>query len=123
MLPVAVAADRRRPSRPLVAATRGPTAAGSTTPGVEERTDADTVTRDDPPWDVIVWDDPVNLMAYVVHVFRKVLGVDEAVARKLMYEVHNDGRSLVASEPRETAERYVRELHAHGLHATMRHDA
>ena len=31
-----------------------------------------------------------------------------------------EGRSLVASEPRDTAERYVRELHAHGLNATMR---
>lgn len=92
----------------------------SATPGVVERTDLDEVVEHDLPWDVIVWDDPVNLMAYVVHVFRKVLGVDEAVARKLMLEVHNDGRSLVASEPRGTAERYVRELHAHGLHATMR---
>ena len=89
-------------------------------PDVDERTDTEQAEDLDLPWDVVVWDDPVNLMAYVVHVFRKVLKVDEAVARKLMLEVHNDGRSLVASEPRETAERYVRELHAHGLHATMR---
>lgn len=99
------------------------TLVGSATPGVEERTDTDTVTRDDPPWQVVVWDDPVNLMAWVVHVFRTVLGVDEALAHRLMLEVHNDGRSVVASEPRETAERYVRELHAHGLQATMRQDA
>ena len=90
------------------------------TPGVEERTDTDEVVDHDLPWDVIVWDDPVNLMAYVVHVFRKVLGVDEAVANKLMLEVHTEGRSLVASEPRDTAERYLRELHAHGLQATLR---
>ena len=93
------------------------------TPDVVERTDTDEDVDLDLPWDVIVWDDPVNLMAYVVHVFRKVLGVDEAVARRLMLEVHNEGRSLVASEPRETAERYVRELHAHGLNATMRRSA
>lgn len=92
----------------------------SALPDVEEVTDTDEVVDPDLPWDVVVWDDPVNLMAYVVHVFRKVLKVDEAIARKLMLEVHNEGRSLVASEPRDVAERYVRELHAHGLHATMR---
>lgn len=89
-------------------------------PGVDERTDTDERTDHDLPWDVIVWDDPVNLMAYVVHVFRKVLGVDEHVAHRLMMEVHTEGQSLVATEPRDTAEKYVRQLHAHGLQATMR---
>ena len=73
----------------------------------------------DGPWDVIVWDDPVNLMSYVVFVFRRVFGYSEAVARKLMLEVHNQGRALVASEPREQAEMYVQQLHGYGLQATM----
>lgn len=85
--------------------------------------EADVDTREhiepDPPWDVIVWDDPVNLMSYVVFVFRKVFGYEEPVARKLMLEVHHHGRALVASEPREKAEMYVHQLHAHGLQATM----
>ena len=101
--------------RGLLAPVCGPTA-----PDVDERTDTDDLVDHDKPWDVIVWDDPVNLMAYVVHVFRKVLGVDEQVAHRLMMEVHTEGQSLVASEPRETAEKYVRQLHAHGLQATMR---
>lgn len=71
------------------------------------------------PWNVIVWDDPVNLMSYVVYVFRKVFGYPEPVARKLMLDVHHKGKALVASEPREMAEFYVRQLHAHGLQATM----
>lgn len=71
------------------------------------------------PWDVIVWDDPVNLMSYVVFVFRKVFGYPEPVARRLMLEVHNEGRALVASEPKAEAESYVHKLHAHGLQATM----
>ena len=75
--------------------------------------------RPDGPWDVIVWDDPVNLMSYVVFVFRRVFGFTEPVARKLMLEVHRNGRSLVASEPREQAELYVQELHGYGLQATM----
>ena len=93
---------------------------GSALPDLDERTDTDELVGHDQPWDVIVWDDPVNLMAYVVHVFRKVLGVDEHVAHRLMMEVHTEGRSLVASEPRDTAEKYVRQLHEHGLQATMR---
>jgi ATP-dependent Clp protease adaptor protein ClpS len=93
---------------------------GATTAPVREK---DPVTgrktRHDGPWDVVVWDDPVNLMSYVVHVFRKVFGFPEPVARKLMLQVHREGRALVASEPRERAEMYVQQLHAHGLHATM----
>jgi ATP-dependent Clp protease adaptor protein ClpS len=75
--------------------------------------------RPDGPWDVIVWDDPVNLMSYVVFVFRRVFGFSEPVARKLMLEVHHKGRALVASEPREQAELYVQQLHGYGLQATM----
>jgi ATP-dependent Clp protease adaptor protein ClpS len=103
----------------LATATR--LAAGS--PDIDERTDTDELTDHDHPYEVIVWDDPVNLMAYVVHVLRKVLGVDEHEARRLMLEVHTDGKSLVASEPRTQAQLYLQKLHAHGLQATMRRGA
>jgi ATP-dependent Clp protease adaptor protein ClpS len=97
-----------------------PSLAGPAAAPVRERdTELDERTLPDAPWDVIVWDDPVNLMSYVVFVFRRVFGFSEPVARKLMLEVHTKGRSLVASEPREQAERYVQELHGYGLQATM----
>jgi len=83
----------------------------------DARTDTDVLV--DRPWDVVVWDDPVNLMSYVVFVFRRVFSFPEDVARKLMLEVHHQGRALVASEPREQAEFYVQQLHGYGLHATM----
>ena len=97
-----------------------PSAAGPAAAPVRER-EVETTERvlPDAPWDVIVWDDPVNLMSYVVYVLRRVFGYPEPVARKLMLEVHTQGRSLVASEPREQAERYVQELHGHGLQATI----
>lgn len=85
---------------------------------VEDPTTADERSTDR-PWDVIVWDDPVNLMSYVVFVFRRVFSYPEAIARKLMLEVHEQGRALVASEPREKAEYYVQQLHGYGLQATM----
>ena len=87
---------------------------------VRERVpETDERTRTDRPWDVIVWDDPVNLMSYVVFVFRRVFGYPEPVARQLMLEVHRKGKALVATEPREQAELYVQQLHGYGLHATM----
>ena len=82
----------------------------------ETRTDA----LHDIPWNVVVWDDPVNLMNYVVYVLRKVFGYNRSLAEKLMLEVHNDGKSLVATEDREQAELHVHQLHTYGLQATLR---
>ena len=70
-------------------------------------------------WSVIVWDDPVNLMDYVVFVFQTVLGVDSAKATKLMLQVHNEGRSAVFAGVRERAESIAARMHSHGLWATV----
>lgn len=74
----------------------------------------------DTPWNVVVWDDPVNLMTYVVYVLQKVFGYNKSLSQKLMLEVHNDGKSLVATEEREQAELHVHQLHTYGLQATLR---
>ena len=94
-------------------------AGASPTPVREHQPETLKQPSTDRPWDVIVWDDPVNLMSYVVFVFRRVFAYPEDVARKLMLEVHTQGKALVASEPREQAELYVQQLHSYGLHATM----
>ncbi len=71
------------------------------------------------PWDVVVWNDPVNLMSYVVWVLRSLFGYGEQEATRLMLAVHHEGRAVVASEPREQAELAVTRLHHHGLWATL----
>jgi ATP-dependent Clp protease adaptor protein ClpS len=73
----------------------------------------------DVAWTTVVWNDPVNLMSYVVHVFRSYFGHPDAVARRLMLQVHNDGRAVVASGPREEMERHVEAMHEYGLQATV----
>lgn len=73
----------------------------------------------DLPWVVIVWDDPVNLMDYVVYVFQDVLGFDVDKATKLMLQVHNEGKAVVFIGMREPAELAVYRLHRYGLWATM----
>ncbi len=72
-----------------------------------------------PVWDVVVWDDPINLMSYVVWVFRSLFGYAEPEATRLMLQVHNDGRAVVDSGPREPAEMSAFRLHHHGLWATL----
>jgi len=71
------------------------------------------------PWVTIVWDDPVNLMSYVAYVFRSYFGVPAAEAERLMLQVHNSGRAVVATGNREEMERHVEAMHGYGLWATL----
>jgi ATP-dependent Clp protease adaptor protein ClpS len=73
----------------------------------------------DQPWNVVVYDDPVNLMDYVTWVFMKVLSLPKAVAETRMLEVHRQGRSVVWNGGRERAELYTQQLQAHQLQAKM----
>jgi ATP-dependent Clp protease adaptor protein ClpS len=75
------------------------------------------------PWLVIVWNDPVNLMSYVVYVFQKLFGYSREKATHLMLQVHHDGKAIVSDGNREKAEADVSRLHAHGLWATMEHSS
>lgn len=74
------------------------------------------------PYIVLVWNDPINLMPYVTYVLQKVFGYSEAKANKMMRDVHEKGRAVVANGTRSEAERYVNQLHAHGLWATLEQD-
>ena len=82
----------------------------------------DEVTEPARPWVVIVWNDPINLMSYVTFVFQKLFGYSLQRATKLMLDVHQKGRAVVSSGPREKAEFDTFRLHAHGLWATMQRD-
>jgi ATP-dependent Clp protease adaptor protein ClpS len=73
----------------------------------------------DSVWNVVVHNDPVNLMSYVAMVFRRVFGFPREKAERHMLEVHNNGRSIVWSGSREEAELYVQQLHAHLLLSTL----
>ena len=73
-------------------------------------------------WRVVVLNDPVNLMSYVVMVFKKVFGFDESKARRHMLEVHEQGRSIVWSGLREKAEAYAFTLQQWHLNAVLEPD-
>ncbi|MDO5633262.1 MAG: ATP-dependent Clp protease adapter ClpS [Micrococcus sp.] len=76
----------------------------------------------DSGWNVVVWDDPVNLMSYVAYVFRSHFGYSAETAHRLMLRVHESGRAVVAQGNRETGERHVAAMHGFGLWATLEQD-
>ncbi len=87
------------------------------TPDVVEETKAKEAL--DLPWNVVVHNDPVNLMSYVTMVFQKVFGYPKEKAEIHMMEVHRDGRSILWSGVRERAELFVQQLHGYLLLATI----
>ncbi len=87
--------------------------------GTDTLTKPRTTPTLDVPWNVVVHDDPVNLMGYVTWVFMKIFGYPEARAHKHMLEVHEQGRSIVWTGAREKAEFYTQQLQAHQLKATL----
>lgn len=70
-------------------------------------------------WNVVVWNDEVNLAAYVAYVFRRLLGLTRGDATALMLDIHRTGRATVSSGAREHLELLCFRLRAHGLDATM----
>jgi ATP-dependent Clp protease adaptor protein ClpS len=86
-------------------------------PAIEQETR--TAEELDIPWQVVVHNDPVNLMTYVTMVFQKVFGLPREKAEQHMLEVHQQGRSILWSGMRERAELYVQQLHGYLLLATI----
>ena len=76
----------------------------------------------EPGFLVICWNDPVNFMDYVTHVFQKVFGWPRKKAEFHMLQVHEQGKSVLVRESLEKAEHYVHQLQKHSLHATMERD-
>ena len=72
-----------------------------------------------PTYYVVCWNDPVNLMAYVTHVFMKIFGWERQKAQRHMLEVHEKGKSVLVRESAEKAEFYVHQLQGYKLQATM----
>jgi ATP-dependent Clp protease adaptor protein ClpS len=74
------------------------------------------------PWVTIVWNDPINLMSYVTHVFMEYFHYSREKAGSLMLDVHERGRAVVSNGTREEMERDVAAMHGYGLWATMQKD-
>jgi ATP-dependent Clp protease adaptor protein ClpS len=102
---------------PALSVTQDPTVTTEDKPGIEKETRSKESL--DLPWQVVVHNDPVNLMTYVTMVFQRVFGFPREKAEKHMLEVHQNGRSILWSGMRERGELYVQQLHAYLLLATL----
>jgi len=87
-------------------------------PDKEEKPSSDL----EPGYLVICWNDPVNFMDYVTHVFQVVFGWPRKKAEFHMLQVHEPGKSVLTRESMEKAEHYVHLLQKYTLHATMERD-
>ena len=88
-------------------------------PELDESTETKVKDACEKHWNVIVWNDPVNLMSYVTFVLMRVLAFTKEKATRHMLEVHHQGKSVVATETRERAELFHQQIQAHGLSVTI----
>jgi ATP-dependent Clp protease adaptor protein ClpS len=93
--------------------------AGPANPDVLTDIEVKAAEEHDLPWNVVVHNDPINLMEYVAKVFMRVFGFPREKAERHMLEVHQRGRSIVWTGERERAELYVQQLHIFLLMATL----
>ena len=90
-------------------------------PKVVTRKRQSTSSKDnlEPRYNVICWDDSVNQMNFVTHVFQTIFGWERKRAEKHMLEVHEKGKSILTQDGAEKAEFFVHQLQKYKLHATM----
>ncbi len=73
-------------------------------PDLDTDTDTDTRTRRQPPYAVILHNDDISSMDWVMLVLRKVFGYTVEKCYELMVEAHETGRSIVWIGSLEVAE-------------------
>lgn len=64
-----------------------------------------------PPYKIILLNDDRTTMEFVIRILIKVFGKDPETAARLMWEVHKEGASHVATLPKEQAELKQEQVH------------
>ena len=65
-----------------------------------------------PLYKVIMWDDDVTTMEFVIRMLTNLFRKDYTTAEKLMYEIHFKGAAHVETLPLEQAEFKVEQVHS-----------
>lgn len=82
-----------------------------TSPGVVEESEGETRQAYLPLYKIIMWDDNVTTMEFVIRVLINLFSKDYSTAEQLMYEIHLQGAGHVATLPLEQAEFKVEQVH------------
>jgi len=80
-------------------------------PGVVEEPEGKTQRAYLPMYKIIMWDDNVTTMEFVIRILITLMSKDYSTAEKLMYEIHLQGSAAVATMPLEQAEFKVGQVH------------
>jgi ATP-dependent Clp protease adaptor protein ClpS len=83
-------------------------------PDVLPETDAETKTRRQPPYAVVLHNDDHNGMEFVARVLQRVFGYSIEKCVELMLEAHETGRSVVWIGSLEVAELKADQIHSCG---------
>jgi ATP-dependent Clp protease adaptor protein ClpS len=89
------------------------------TPTKRPRLDDGTGSGLGDPSQIVIYDDEINTMEWVVSSLMEVLGHSAPLAAKIMFEAHHRGRAIAEVEPEEKAARHCRELLSRGLRADV----
>jgi ATP-dependent Clp protease adaptor protein ClpS len=79
-------------------------------PVLVPETDTTTEASLAPRWRVILLDDDVTTIDFVVDLLKTVFAKPQAEAVRLTYEIHHTGSALITVVPRERAELYVEQV-------------
>ncbi|MDP9350714.1 MAG: ATP-dependent Clp protease adaptor ClpS [Chloroflexota bacterium] len=70
-------------------------------------------------WNVLLWNDDVHSMDFVVSALLRTIPMDVQKAVEVMYEAHEHGKAVAWSGAKEVAELYRDGLESCGLSATI----
>ncbi len=88
-----------------------PTEILPTTPGITEEIEDQTRIGYLPLYRIIMWNDEVTTMEFVVRILVKLFRKDYRAAEGLMFEIHTKGMAHVETLPLEQAEFKVDQVH------------
>lgn len=80
-------------------------------PGTIEKPGSDTRKALIPQYNVIMWNDEVTTMEFVIRVLINMFQKEYPTAESLMFEIHSNGMAHVATMPLEQAEFKVDQVH------------
>ena len=81
-----------------------PKADPKSNPRSDPRSDPKSNPRPQPPYAVVIFNDPHHTFAYVIEVLQRVFGYGRFKALRLAFAAHRHDRAVVWTGPMETAE-------------------
>jgi ATP-dependent Clp protease adaptor protein ClpS len=85
-----------------------------TKPTPKSRTDTETESRRQPPYNVVILNDEEHTFDYVIELLTKLFSHPLATAKELTWRIHNAGRAVVYTTHKEKAELKCEQVLSYG---------